>query len=148
MTTLKVTNIRGRLFDEEGRCNPRGLEATVTSLSVGWVICVFARFSKAHVSILVTKQDLTREIIAFDDDDDEETPLFATGLLYSDEADTHMLDGESVRRAPIIIAGSFKGARLRATDDDDNGGSYKLRVDCEALLPFWIECDLVFADGQ
>jgi hypothetical protein len=146
MSTLQVKQLRGLLFDEEGRSRShatQSLAVTVTSLKVGWVICVSAKFSNAYVSILVTRQDLTAEII---DDLDNDVPLFATGLLYSDEADAHIVDGDPVRRSPIVLAGSFEGACLLPCGDDASG--YKLRVDCAALLPFWIECDFELVDGQ
>jgi len=143
--TLNVSVASGRLFDEQGRCNTQPLRCTVTALRPGlqWSLAFsMPTAAKTCVNVLIERADL-QEVLE-DREDADEIPVFATALLYGDARTELVTDSNgrpvydsnkaSMYRAPIVVSGAFRGARLQP------GGV--LRIDCAALLPMHIECHL------
>ncbi len=144
----------GRLFDEHGQCNTpsRPLVVDVAmrrpAPRAQWLISVGLPQSLAHVNVLVDREDID----ACDHDlDGTGVPLLAMGLLYSDETqwvlgdDGRLLyntENKPVRRAPIAVRSTFEGARLIKDEDD----TYRIRVDCAQLLPFYLEFPVLWMD--
>lgn len=133
--------VRGRMFSAQGQCNTRNapLMAHVThgAEAGSWVVHVGFGPS-AHVNVLITETALRAVARA----EAEEVPLYATGFLYGDARSEYVLDdrgfplydkqGQALVRAPVVVNGRFEGARLVSSDGH-------VRVDCAALLPFYLE---------
>jgi hypothetical protein len=138
MLSIDAATVKGRLFDDHGRCNTpaRPLDGYVEALRPGqWVIHVGLSQSLAYVDVLVDRADL----------DAESTTLQAWGLLYSDELQNELDDtghlrydhaNQPVRRAPMVVSGRFEGAFLSKEEEE---GGYRIRIDCAKLLPFYLE---------
>lgn len=152
MQTLNITQLRGRLFDEQAHCNtssnPLHAAVAVIQPNQQWALTFsLTQPSAATVTITVDRSQL----VAARKGEEEEIPLFATGLLFGDARSELQLDehgqalydsqNRPVYRAPTAVSGPFEGARLQCWDARE----VVLRVDCLSLLPFYIECILTLS---
>jgi len=149
MRTLKITGLRGRLYDEAARCNKSAnpLRAEVEVLRPGeqWrVKFTLTEPSSAHVLVIVDYRDVA--LAQSESSFFESVPLPASGHLFADFTDYVVdpndkhgavlfgFDKNPLRRASVVLSGPFTGARLLSDSI--------LRVDCHHLLSMFIECGI------
>ena len=143
---VQIGKVVGRIYDSHGCCNTSNKPLVVSVKTI-----VPGRLWNIHVSFTAPTGPYVDIILDADvlGDKKRDGRLFATGLLYSDEASSYLLDeygrpfydseNKPMRRAPMVVSGPFEGARF-----DESDWQPHIRVDCAALLSFWLDIAVTF----